>query len=141
MFRKIPLPIYERERLELKDGDFVDLDWFRNNTDKLIILTHGLEGSSERHYVKETAKLFYENGWEALAWNCRSCSGEMNRKLRMYNHGDIEDISEVISYANAKKNYKSIVLAGYSMGGNISMKYLGVKAGNAPKNIKASTQH
>ncbi len=138
MFRKIEKPVYERERLELKDGDFVDLDWFRKESDQLIILTHGLEGSSERHYVKETAKLFHEKGWEALAWNCRSCSGEMNRKLRMYNHGDIADITEVIDYATAKKQYQTIVLAGYSMGGNIGMKYLGVNGKNTPENIKVS---
>ena len=137
MFRKIE-GRYERERLELPDGDFLDLDWFKQDTDQLIILTHGLEGSSERHYVKETAKLFHENGWEALAWNCRSCSGEMNRKLRMYNHGDIEDITEVIEHANQHKKYKTIVLAGYSMGGNIGMKYLGVNGQNIPKNIKVS---
>ena len=138
MFRKIPEPVYERERLELADGDFVDLDWFRATSDQLIILTHGLEGSSERHYVKETAKLFYERGWEALAWNCRSCSGEMNRNLRMYNHGDIADITEVINYATSKKQYKTIVLAGYSMGGNIGMKYLGVNGKETPENIKVS---
>jgi len=138
MFRKIPYPIYERERLELNDGDFVDLDWLRADSNQLIILTHGLEGSSERHYVKETAKLFHEKGWEALAWNCRSCSGEMNRHLRMYNHGDIADITEVIEYATTKKQYETIVLAGYSMGGNIGMKYLGVNGQNTPKNIKVS---
>lgn len=138
LFRKIPRPIYERERLELTDGDFVDLDWFRAESDQLIILTHGLEGSSERHYVKEAAKLFHERGWEALAWNCRSCSGEMNRNLRMYNHGDLEDITEVINYAFSKKDYKTVVLAGYSMGGNIGMKYLGVNGKNTPANIKAS---
>ncbi|MEM1119656.1 MAG: alpha/beta fold hydrolase [Bacteroidota bacterium] len=138
MFRKIPQPTYERERLELADGDFVDLDWLRADTAKLIILTHGLEGSSERHYVKETAKLFHEKDWEALAWNCRSCSGEMNRNLRMYNHGDLEDISAVINYAFSRKKYETVVLAGYSMGGNISMKYLGVNGKSVPKNIKAS---
>jgi len=138
MFRKIPEPTYERERLELSDGDFVDLDWFKADSDQLIILTHGLEGSSERHYVKETAKLFHQKGWEALAWNCRSCSGEMNRNLRMYNHGDLEDITEVINYAFSKKTYQKVVLAGYSMGGNIGMKYLGVNGQAAPSNIKAS---
>ena len=138
MFRKITSPTYQRERLELSDGDFLDLDWFRSDSDQLIILTHGLEGSSERHYVKETAKFFHEKGWEALAWNCRSCSGEMNRNLRMYNHGDLEDITSVIQYARKQKEYKSIVLAGYSMGGNIGMKYLGVNGENIPKNIKVS---
>lgn len=138
MFRKIEGATYERERLELADGDFVDLDWLKNDSDSLIILTHGLEGSSERHYVKGTAKYFYEKGWEALAWNCRSCSGEMNRNLRMYNHGDIEDITAVIDHALTRKTYKNVVLAGYSMGGNIGMKYLGVNGENIPSNIKVS---
>ncbi|MEM6316800.1 MAG: alpha/beta fold hydrolase [Bacteroidota bacterium] len=138
LFRKIKDATYERERFTLSDGDFVDLDWLRSDSRQLIILTHGLEGSSERHYVKETAKLFHQKGWEALAWNCRSCSGEMNRKLRMYNHGDIADLTEIITYANSRKRYDIVVLAGYSMGGNISMKYLGVNGNTIPKNLKAS---
>ena len=138
VFRKIEGIEYERERLELLDGDFLDIDWLKQNSDSLVILTHGLEGSSERHYVKETAKFFYEKGWDALAWNCRSCSGEMNRNLRMYNHGDIADITEVITYINRQKDYKTVVLAGYSMGGNISLKYLGVNGTNIPSNLKAA---
>lgn len=141
LFRKIKDADYQRERLELADGDFVDLDWLSNKSDHLIILTHGLEGSSERHYVKGTAKFFYEKGWDALAWNCRSCSGEMNRNLRMYNHGDIEDISEVINHALNQKSYKNVVLAGYSMGGNIGMKYLGVNGKNIPSTIKVSVNY
>ena len=78
-FRKITDVAYQRERLELADGDFLDLDWLKQSSAKLVIISHGLEGSSERHYAKGMAKFFYRHGWDALAWNCRGCSGEMNR--------------------------------------------------------------
>lgn len=124
MFFKINDINYRRERLELEDGDFLDLDWLGKVEDKLIIITHGLEGNSERHYVQRPAKLFVENGWRALAWNCRSCSGEMNRLPRFYHHGDTDDLSMVVDHAVAK-GFKTIVLMGLSMGGSMSLKYLG----------------
>ena len=138
IFRKIEGVLYQRERLELSDGDFLDIDWSKakTTTDKLVIITHGLEGNSDRHYVKGAVKLFNENGWDALAWNCRSCSGEMNRNLRMYHHGDIEDIQTVIEHALSQNQYESIHLIGFSMGGNITLKYLGVNGANVPKAIK-----
>lgn len=138
IFRKIEGVQYQRERLELSDGDFLDIDWSKitKRTNKLVILTHGLEGNSDRHYVKGTVKLFNENGWDALAWNCRSCSGEMNRNLRMYHHGDIEDIQTVIEHALLQKQYDSIHLIGFSMGGNITLKYLGVNGEKVPTKIK-----
>lgn len=137
MFRKIKGVNYERERLILSDGDFVDLDWLDTGSKKLVILTHGLEGDSHRHYIKGTAKLFAQNGWDALAWNCRSCSGEMNRAFRLYNHGEIGDIGEVIDHALRTKQYEAIILVGYSMGGNISLKYAGVKGNEAPDVLKS----
>ncbi len=134
-FRKVPLT-YERERLELPDGDFVDLDWLDRRSRRLAILTHGLEGNSERHYIKGMAKIFSENGWDVLAWNCRSCSGEMNRHLRLYHHGEIGDFGEVILHALRKKDYEKVVLIGFSLGGNITMKYLGVHGKWAPAPIQ-----
>ncbi|MEM9920124.1 MAG: alpha/beta fold hydrolase, partial [Bacteroidota bacterium] len=65
-----------------------------------------------------------------LAWNCRSCSGEMNRAFRMYNHGEVGDIGEVLRHAMRTKDYERVVMVGFSMGGNITMKYLGVNAGH-----------
>lgn len=152
VFRKVQGVNYERERFTLTDGDFVDLDWLDTGSKKLVILTHGLEGDSHRHYIKGTAKLFAQNGWDALAWNCRSCSGEMNHSFRLYNHGEIGDIEEVIHHALRTKKYETVVLVGYSMGGNISLKYAGVKgaevpdvvrgvaAFSAPTNLKTSAQ-
>ncbi len=137
LFRKVKGVTYKRERFTLSDGDFIDLDWVKNDQDKLIILTHGLEGNSDRHYIKGMAKLFGSKGYDILAWNCRSCSGEMNLKLRLYNHGEISDIGELIDYALENERYKTVVLAGFSMGGSISLKYLGVKGKNVPSQIKA----
>jgi len=124
-FRENNSTIYTRERLYLKDGDFVDLDWVQvsNESENLIILTHGLEGNSERHYIKFQAEIFAKEGYNVLAWNCRSCSGELNLLPKLYYHGDIEDISEVIQYALKKKEVKNIYLIGFSMGGNIVLNY------------------
>lgn len=152
VFRKIEGVAYERERFMLSDDDFVDIDWLDTRSKKLVVLTHGLEGDSGRHYIKGTAKLFAQYGWDVLAWNCRSCSGEMNKAFRLYNHGEIGDISELIDHALRTKHYEKIALVGYSMGGNISLKYVGVTgkdlpdvvqgvaAFSAPTNLKTSAE-
>ena len=134
--RRVTGVTYERERLTLSDGDFVDLDWIDNDQDRLVILTHGLEGDSNRQYIRGTAKLFAQNNYDVLAWNCRSCSGEMNRAFRLYNHGEIGDLGEVIHHSLRTKRYDEIMLVGYSMGGNITLKYLGVQANQLPDCIK-----
>ncbi|MEZ0483282.1 YheT family hydrolase [Fibrella aquatica] len=134
--RRITGIIYQRERLTVSDGDFVDIDWLRKpHHTRLVVLTHGLEGDSHRHYIMGTARLFHEHHFDVLAWNCRSCSGEMNHAFRLYNHGEIGDIGEVITHALASKNYDEVVLVGYSMGGNISLKYAGVHGANLPASI------
>jgi predicted alpha/beta-fold hydrolase len=125
MTRKIKDVHYERERFELSDGDFIDVDWLTNKNNKLVIIAHGLEGSSDRHYCKGMAKYFFQRGWDALAWNCRSCSGVMNRLPRFYHHGATEDLTELIQHVEAKKHYKQIALVGFSMGGSVTLKYLG----------------
>jgi uncharacterized protein len=135
--RKVQGVVYQRERLTLADGDFVDIDWLRQpQNQKLVVLTHGLEGDSHRQYIKGTARLFHANGFDVLAWNCRSCSGEMNRAFRLYNHGEIGDIGEVIDHALQQKAYDEIVLVGYSMGGNITLKYAGVNGTKLPSAVK-----
>lgn len=136
LFRKVPDVYYERERITTPDDDFLDIDWIRKNSERLLILTHGLEGSTDRHYIQGPARLFSENGWDVLAWNCRSCSGELNKQLRFYNHGDTDDISTVIHYALQQKDYKKVVLVGYSMGGAITLNYLGRCADRVPSVVE-----
>lgn len=136
LFRKIEGD-YERERLELTDGDFLDLDWMRGKSNKLVIISHGLEGSSNRHYSKGVAHYFHQRDWDALAWNCRGCSGEMNRLPKFYHHGATEDIAAVIEHAIGKK-YSEIVLVGFSMGGSMSLKYLGERKDRLAPEIKSA---
>lgn len=135
VFRRIPEVTYQRERIDTPDDDFLDLDWVSIGSDRLMIITHGLEGSSSSQYVLGTARIFNEAGWDVLAWNCRSCSGEMNRQFRLYHHGDTKDIDTVVQHAIKKGGYKKVALTGYSMGANITMKYLGVKGTDAPSEV------
>lgn len=123
--KKYPVPPYKRERLELHDGDFLLLDWWKQNkANKLIIISHGLEGHSRRTYANSCANYFHKYGYSILAWNQRSCGGEINRLPKLYHMGLIEDLNEVIKYA-IQKGFKEIYLIGYSMGGILSLNYLG----------------
>jgi predicted alpha/beta-fold hydrolase len=134
--RKVTGVTYQRERLTLADDDFVDLDWVKTGQRRLVILTHGLEGDSHRQYILGTAKLFVQHQFDVLAWNCRSCSGELNRAFRLYNHGEIGDLGEVINHALRNESYNEVALVGYSMGGNITLKYLGVHGSQVPQAIR-----
>ena len=138
VFRKVKAVNYQRERLELTDGDFLDLDWIKNGNKKVVLLSHGLEGSSDRQYIQGAAKLFSKKNWDVLAWNCRSCSGEMNRTSRLYHHGDIEDIGTVINHALANNEYQEMVMVGYSMGGAMTLNYLGKNGNDIPSEIKGA---
>jgi len=114
----------ERERIETPDGDFLDLDWNRDQrSQSLVIITHGLEGNSGNASVQGMAAAFHRTGWDTLAWNLRGCSGEMNRLLRTYHSGAWEDLQCVINHAAG--TYQNIVLVGFSIGGNLTLKYLG----------------
>jgi uncharacterized protein len=123
ILRKAPKITLRRERLELDDGDFLDLDWHEKDHNKLVILSHGLEGSSRRPYMLGMVKSLGENGFDSLAWNCRSCSEEINRLPRLYHHADFEDLDKVIEYG-ASNGYKEIFLLGFSMGGNLTLHWL-----------------
>lgn len=139
-FRKVKGVLYRRQRLELDDGDFLDLDWLVNTdvrTTKLIIISHGLEGSSDRHYCRGMAKYFHHRGWDSLAWNCRSCSGELNRLPRFYHHGDTIDLHRVIT-EGFNKGYDHVAMTGFSMGGSFSMKYLGEHGSSVDPRIKGA---
>lgn len=140
LFRRVKGVEYLRERIETPDSDFLDLDWAHcaEPSSRLVIITHGLEGDSRAQYCLGTAKLFTKNGWDALAWNCRSCSGEMNRAFRMYHHGDTADIGTVVSHVLATGCYDTLALVGYSMGGNITLKYVGTGGQNLPSQVRAA---
>ena len=119
-----------RERLELTDGDFVDIDWSYCTTkgvesQKVAILLHGLEGDAQRVYMQGQAKVLIQGGWDVAGMNHRGCSGEENRLYLSYNSGRTQDLSELIDHILTLKQYTKIALVGFSLGGNLLLKYLG----------------
>ncbi len=136
-FRRVEGVNYTRERIETPDDDFLDLDWLRSGAQSLAVISHGLEGSARRPYVMGMAKYFHNKGWDVLAWNCRSCSGEINRQGRFYHHGETSDLRRVIEHALISNSYDTIVPVGFSMGGSMTIKYLGENGSSLPKEVKA----
>ena len=128
----------ERERITLKDGDFLDLDWSfsKEKTNKLILCFHGLEGHGQRPYVTGVAKLFNKKNIDAICVNFRGCSGEDNLKYRSYHSGATDDLEDIIEHILALSKYTEIYLYGISLGANIILKYLG-EGNDVPKEIKA----
>ena len=138
--RKVELKPFVRERMVLNDGDFLDLDWsFSENPEakKLVIILHGLAGSSDRPYMKGMARIFNRNGWDALAMNFRGCSDEMNRMFKSYHGGSSGDLEELIAHVLKTRKYSYIGLIGFSLGGNVVLKYMGEER-NIPEEVKAA---
>ena len=134
LFRKVAVS-YVRERIETPDDDFLDLDWAYSKDEladverhsslkPLVILSHGLEGSSASPYLAGMVRYLTQKGFDCLAWHCRSCSGEMNRQKRFYHIGETSDLHIVSQYA-LSKGYSTIYLMGFSAGGNVTLKYVG----------------
>jgi predicted alpha/beta-fold hydrolase len=135
--RRVPDVRYQRERLELPDGDFLDLDWSWAGTaptGRLGIISHGLEGDSNRPYVRGMAQALNQTGFDALAWNYRG--GETNRLLRAYHLGDTDDLATVVDHAVGAKAYPEVFLTGFSAGGNVTLKYLGENMGRVPAQVQ-----
>ncbi|RDY59643.1 YheT family hydrolase [Flagellimonas nanhaiensis] len=139
LFRKVNGIVQKRERMELSDGDFIDLDWSSSSTptSKLAIILHGLEGNAQRPYITGSAKLFNQNGFDACSVNLRGCSGEPNRLYRSYHSGATEDLIEIIEHVLQTKNYSQVYLKGFSLGGNLILKYLG-EGNTVPQQIKGA---
>ncbi len=140
LFRKVTGFDYKRERINTPDDDFLDLDWAYTSgkTKKLVIVSHGLEGNTGRHYVKGMVKHFLTHGWDALAWNFRGCSGEPNRQAGFYHSGASYDLRTVINHVLKATSYDHIALVGFSMGGNITLKYLGEESGYVSSRVRSA---
>ena len=135
MFRRGSEVSYDRERITTRDHDFLDIDWIHRDSSRLAILCHGLEGNSTRTYVRGISVNLLNSGWDILAWNNRGCSGAMNRNFKLYHHGDIGDLEDVVHPVVGKTDYEQIDFVGFSMGGNHILNYLGTHAGSLPVNV------
>ncbi len=137
LIRRLKIVQY-RERITLRDGDFIDLDWsYAKKTSKsLIVLLHGMEGHGQRPYVTGPALLFNNNNVDAICVNFRGCSGELNLKYSSFHSGMTEDLEDIIKYVVSLNRYDSIFIKGISLGANILLKYLG-EGNNIPIQVKA----
>jgi predicted alpha/beta-fold hydrolase len=124
-----------RERLELEDGDFVDLSWIRGvGSARLAILSHGLEGSVEAVYMRGLAGTLVRAGWDVVGWNYRGCGGVENRLMRSYHSGEAGDLRAVAAHVAPRYDWVSLV--GFSLGGNISLKC--AAEGGLPPAVRAA---
>ncbi|WP_339755121.1 YheT family hydrolase [Algoriphagus aquimarinus] len=131
LFRRVSVPNPVKERISTSDGDFLDLDWYRQEKHKLVIISHGLEGNSTRAYMLGMVNSFLQNGYDILTWNFRSCSDEMNKQVIFYHSGATYDLDLVVKHAY--NSYDEINLVGFSLGGNLTLKYLGEKGNSLSK--------
>ena len=138
LWRRVPEVMTERIRIETPDDDVLDLDCVKKGADRVVIISHGLEGSARQAYVQGMALALVRHGWDVIAWNCRGCNGEMNRQLRFYHSGASEDLSVVVDYALECAAWREVALVGFSLGGNITLKYLGEQGEAVDARIQSS---
>ena len=134
LFRRRGKPALERERVVLPDGDFLDLDWngHRSEDAPLVLLLHGLEGSSESPYAWGLLAAFRRRGWPAAVMHFRGCGGEPNRLARCYHSGETGDLAWVVSALRGRFPNRPLFAAGVSLGGNVLLKWLGELGPEAP---------
>ncbi len=139
--RRVDGVTYVRQRLELRDGDFVDLDCSGVGADRVVVISHGLEGHSRRAYVLGMVRAFNRAGWDAVAWNFRGSSGEQNRLLAFTHSGASHELAEVVDWAAGAGGYRSVALVGFSLGGNLTLKYLGESGATLPAAVRCGVAY
>ncbi|MDB5961358.1 MAG: alpha/beta hydrolase [Massilia sp.] len=126
-----PGPPMRRERWQAIDGDFIDVDFIDGMPGKpLVVLFHGLEGSSGSHYAKALMAAVAARGWSGAVPHFRGCSGEANLAPRFYHSGDAAEIDWIIRKLHARSS-APLFAAGVSLGGNALLRWLGESQGQA----------
>ena len=138
-------PHYVRERWDTPDGDFIDVDWQRDvpppqatsvRPAPLLVMFHGLEGSSESHYAQAFAHWARSHGWGFVVPHFRGCSGEMNRAPRAYHSGDFEEIGWILRRIRARHD-GPVAAIGISLGGNALLRWAEEAGGTAAQSLSA----
>lgn len=128
---------YTRERLPTPDGDHLALDWASVNSDRLVVVNHGLCGHSRRHYALYLADAFNRQGWDCLVWNYRGTSEdpEPHEQPAYTTNNSSDELALVIRHAIDSRHYRKVGIAGFSMGGNLGLLYLGRHADQLPEPV------
>ena len=136
--RKVRNVAYQRNELPTPDGDYLHLDWLTQRSRRLAVISHGLEGDSNRPYVRGMSRAFYREGYDVLAWNFRGCGDTPNHALRFYHSGATDDLHHLLTHGVEPAKYDHIVLIGFSLGGNLTLKYLGERTYPVPTTVRAA---
>ena len=132
LVRRQPELDYRRERLDLPDGDFVDVDWTLGDSGPIVVVLHGLTGSIESKYARGLMNAIHDRGWRAALMNFRGQSGEPNRLARGYHSGDTGDLDFLVKTLREREPETPLAVVGYSLGGNVTLKWMGEQGENAP---------
>lgn len=140
LFRRRSSLRRRRERLELDDGDFIDLDWHCSHSPQapILLALHGLTGSSQSHYILGIQSAMAHCGWNSVALNMRGCSGEPNRLPRGYHSGASDYYAEVVNHVRNSYPGAPLFACAYSLGANILLKYLGERGVDTPLQATAA---
>lgn len=121
--REVAATTYRRERWSTPDGDFIDVDWQDAPPGApLLVLFHGLEGSSRSHYALAFARYAKDHGLNFAVPHFRGCSGELNRAPRAYHSGDFEEIGWIL-HRLRQRSHRALMVAGVSLGGNALLRW------------------
>jgi predicted alpha/beta-fold hydrolase len=131
LFRNLPELDLKAKRLELNDGDFLDLALTTIHDKPIVVILHGLEGSLESHYIKPIIKALDDAGFGVCFMHFRGCSGEINRLPRGYHSGETGDLQNVIDYLGNSYPQGVFAVIGFSLGGNVLLKWLGEQGNDA----------
>jgi len=125
---KGPVPAYQRERWVTPDADFIDLDWLPGPLEApLVVLFHGLEGSSSSHYARALMRALQARSWRGVVVHFRGCSGEPNLLPRAYHSGDADEIDWILQRLRAAHPHTRLHVVGVSLGGNALLKWAGTR--------------
>lgn len=134
------LPALRRERRDTPDGDFIELDWLAGGADSapLLLVFHGLEGSSRSPYARVLLQAAAQRGWRAVVAHFRGCGGNPNRLARAYHAGDSAEIDWIVGELQGSAGTAPLLLAGVSLGGNAMLKWLGEAGSAAVERVRAA---
>ncbi len=125
LLRKRPVIALQNRRLELPDGDFIDLAHTQIDDKPIVVLLHGLEGSLHSHYIKPLIRMLDDAGYGVFFMHFRGCSGQPNRLARGYHSGETGDLQTLVEYLSSRYSQGVFAVAGFSLGGNVVLKWLG----------------
>jgi predicted alpha/beta-fold hydrolase len=120
------------EQVELDDGDFIDLCWSKKDSEKTVLILHGLEGDINSHYINGIIHQLQRAGYRPVLMHFRGCSGRINRLARAYHSGETGDLATIVEHVRKVTGYYPYAAIGYSLGGNVLLKWLGETSENNP---------